>query len=70
MCRKVYYDLIQLENWWGQKSIAIARMEQLYPFPEKEYVAELKRYPGFKGSHLVPRGAHESRSLVFHATST
>ena len=32
----------------GSDAIAIARMEQLYPFPEKEYVAELTRYPGLK----------------------
>ena len=46
---KVYYDLIQArEEVVRSESIAIARMEQLYPFPEKEYVAELTRYPGLK----------------------
>ena len=46
---KVYYDLTQArEEMTGSKAIAIARMEQLYPFPEDEYEAELARYPNLK----------------------
>ena len=46
---KVYYDLTQArEEMTGSKAIAIARMEQLYPFPEDEYEAELAQYPNLK----------------------
>ncbi|GAB5521036.1 MAG: multifunctional oxoglutarate decarboxylase/oxoglutarate dehydrogenase thiamine pyrophosphate-binding subunit/dihydrolipoyllysine-residue succinyltransferase subunit [Rhodothermales bacterium] len=42
---KVYYDLIQkLDEAGKQDEIAVARMEQLYPFPEDEVRAELERY--------------------------
>ena len=43
---KVYYDLLHaLEQEPGKKqSIALARIEQFYPFPEAEIRAEMERY--------------------------
>lgn len=42
---KVYYDLLAARRENGVKDVAILRLEQLYPFPEKALAAELKRYP-------------------------
>lgn len=42
---KVYYDLIEQRRSDKIKDIAICRVEQLYPFPRKEVIKELKRYP-------------------------
>ncbi len=41
---KVYYDLWQAREDAGRKDVAIIRLEQIYPFPEKELAAELNRY--------------------------
>ena len=41
---KVYYDLLEQRRKDEIKDIAIVRVEQLYPFPRKEVVKELKRY--------------------------
>jgi multifunctional 2-oxoglutarate metabolism enzyme len=47
---KVYYDLVQgLDAVEASKDkVAIARLEQYYPFPEEEVRAELERYRGAK----------------------
>jgi len=42
---KVYYDLARRRAEAGHADTAIVRLEQLYPFPEAELQAELKRYP-------------------------
>jgi 2-oxoglutarate dehydrogenase E1 component len=42
---KVYYDLFEARESRGIKDIALVRMEQLYPFPEKSLARELGRYP-------------------------
>ena len=42
---KVYYDILEKRREHELRQVAIARVEQLYPFPEKEIVALLKRYP-------------------------
>ncbi len=44
---KVYYELLEARDK-ANKPIAIIRVEQLYPFPETELNAELKKYPGAK----------------------
>ncbi len=42
---KVYYDLVNSRRERGATDVAIARVEQLYPFPHKVLTAELKKYP-------------------------
>jgi 2-oxoglutarate dehydrogenase E1 component len=41
---KVYFDLLQARDKQGLESVAIVRLEQLYPFPQKDYEATLARY--------------------------
>ena len=41
-CGKVYYDLLAQRQTQAIKDVAIVRVEQLYPFPHKSLVAELK----------------------------
>jgi 2-oxoglutarate dehydrogenase E1 component len=42
---KVYYELLAARRAGDLRHIAIVRIEQLYPFPEKSFVAELAKYP-------------------------
>jgi 2-oxoglutarate dehydrogenase E1 component len=42
---KVYYDLLSARRERRLDNIAIIRVEQLYPFPHKQFAAEMKRYP-------------------------
>ena len=41
---KVYYDLLEEAQKQNIKDVALVRVEQLYPFPRPELVAELKRF--------------------------
>jgi 2-oxoglutarate dehydrogenase E1 component len=41
---KVYYDLLDARKTAKVDDVALVRLEQLYPFPQKEVVAELKKY--------------------------
>lgn len=41
---KVYYDLLQEKTESGDKSVALVRLEQLYPLPVKQLAALKKRY--------------------------
>ena len=43
---KVYYDLLQKRREAGIDDVALLRLEQLYPFPDRTLAAELVRYPG------------------------
>nr|WP_225561951.1 2-oxoglutarate dehydrogenase E1 component [Rhodanobacter sp. DHB23] len=45
---KVYYDLLEEAEKRGANDVAIVRVEQLYPFPRAEVVAELEKYPSAK----------------------
>src|SRR5258706_1369166 len=47
-CGKVYYDLLEGQQKKKTKDVAIVRMEQLHPFPEKQLNAVLKKYKGAK----------------------
>src|SRR3954462_9326047 len=43
-CGKVYYDLVLKRTELQRTDTAIIRLEQLYPFPHKQFEAETKRY--------------------------
>jgi 2-oxoglutarate dehydrogenase E1 component len=45
-CGKVYYDLIAKRRELQRMDVVVIRLEQLYPFPHKQFEAEMKRYPG------------------------
>lgn len=45
---KVYYDLIEGAQKKKSKEVALVRVEQLHPFPEKQLNAVLKKYKGAK----------------------
>ncbi len=45
---KVYYDLLIGRRERRHDDVAIIRVEQLYPFPHKQFAAEMKRYPNAK----------------------
>ncbi len=42
---KVYFDLLEEAEKRGLDDVAIVRVEQLYPFPRQDLIAELKRFP-------------------------
>jgi 2-oxoglutarate dehydrogenase E1 component len=42
---KVYFDLLKARRAGNLHSVALVRIEQLYPFPAQEYAAVLARYP-------------------------
>jgi 2-oxoglutarate dehydrogenase E1 component len=42
---KVYYDIVGHEAHAGTEGVAVARLEQLYPFPVAAYDELLSRYP-------------------------
>jgi len=42
---KVYYDLYEAREKAAISNIAIVRLEQFYPFPEKSLAAQLQKYP-------------------------
>jgi 2-oxoglutarate dehydrogenase E1 component len=44
-CGKVYYDLLSARRERREDQVAIIRVEQLYPFPHKQFAAEMRRYP-------------------------
>jgi 2-oxoglutarate dehydrogenase E1 component len=41
---KVYYDLLKRQQETERTDVAIVRLEQLYPFPKKQFDALLKKY--------------------------
>ncbi len=43
-CGKIFYDLQEEQQKLGKKDVAIVRIEQLNPFPEKKIMAELNKY--------------------------
>ncbi len=45
---KVYFDLLDEQRTSGRKDVAIVRLEQLHPFPQKQLAAELAKYPRAK----------------------
>ncbi len=45
---KVYYDLYNKREADGRDDVAIIRLEQLYPFPEKDLIAAIEGYTNVK----------------------
>jgi 2-oxoglutarate dehydrogenase E1 component len=45
---KVYYDLLEEQQQSDRRDVAIVRLEQLHPFPQKQLAAELTKYPKAK----------------------
>ena len=43
---KLYYDLLEYRAKNNRNDVALVRIEQLYPFPEKQLQAILQQYPG------------------------
>ncbi len=43
---KVYYDLLERQKKEKRKDVAIVRVEQLYPLPEKQIQKEIDKYKG------------------------
>lgn len=41
---KVYFDLLESRRTDGLHSVAVVRVEQLYPFPAEEYAATIRKY--------------------------
>lgn len=49
MCSgKIYYDLLEAQGKKKVKDVAIVRLEQLYPFPETQIKAIIKKYKSAK----------------------
>ena len=48
---KVYYDLLAARREKKLNSVAIVRLEQLYPFPQESVAKELAKYP--KATEIV-----------------
>ena len=44
-CGKVFYDLLSARRERQLDTVALIRVEQLYPFPHKPFAAEMKKYP-------------------------
>ena len=45
---KIYYDIVGHEELESAERIAVARLEQLYPFPVAQYDELLSRYPNLR----------------------
>jgi len=45
---KVYWDILEARREKGLQNVAIARVEQLYPYPAEAIAAELANYPNAK----------------------
>jgi 2-oxoglutarate dehydrogenase E1 component len=45
---KIYYDIVGHEDLESAERVAVARLEQLYPFPVAQYDELLSRYPNLR----------------------
>ena len=59
---KVYYDIVGHAQRAAATNVAVARLEQLYPFPVEEYAAVVAAYPNVRGDRLgAGRAAEHGR---------
>ena len=56
---KIYYDIVGHELRAGADTVAVARLEQLYPFPVEAAAALVGSYPNLDGGRLGAGGAAE-----------
>jgi 2-oxoglutarate dehydrogenase E1 component len=75
---KVYYDLFEAREKASIKNVALVRLEQFYPFPEKSLGGELSKYPGAEiiwcqeepenqgGWHFVDRKIEKTLKSINH----
>ena len=45
---KIYYEILQKRREQEIEHIAVIRIEQLYPFPDRDLMAEIQKYPNVK----------------------
>jgi 2-oxoglutarate dehydrogenase E1 component len=69
---KLYFELVQARKERGIENLPIIRIEQLYPFPKDELLAELEKYPRLevlKWSQEEPanKGAGPYMRPILHA---
>ncbi len=64
---KVYYDLVKKREEKKASDVAIARVEQLYPFPHKAFAAEMKTLSQRHRGGVVSGRAPEPGGLVLRA---
>ena len=50
---KIYYQLLEKKNQEAREDVAIVRLEQVYPLPEKQIQAVLKKYKSAKNLRWV-----------------
>jgi len=65
---KIYWELIGERAKRGDKKTAIARLEQLYPLPTEEIIAEIKRFPNAKVLWVQDEPANQGPWPFFAAT--
>ncbi len=52
-CGRIYYDLLAEKRRRGIEGMALIRIEQLYPFPEKQLKEVIAKYKGFDHCYWV-----------------
>lgn len=62
---KIYYDLLNARRKREQGAVALVRLEQLYPFPDRELRAALERYPGVEEIFWVQEEAQNMGAWNF-----
>ena len=67
---KVYYDIAGHELRAGADTVAVARIEQLYPFPKEAAGALVGSYPNLRGGRLGAGGAAEHGCLPVDPASS
>jgi 2-oxoglutarate dehydrogenase E1 component len=65
---KIYWELLSERAKLGNQQIAIARLEQLYPLPTKEIIAEINRFPNAKVLWVQDEPANQGPWPFFSAT--